>query len=409
METIKRIIEFIGFCAEHAFTGGRIFWIWLSFWVFLASVGIFSWMEQWDKGMVVTGLSDQVSWGLYVANFTYLVGVAAAAVMLVIPAYIFHNQEAKRVVILGEALAVAACIMAILFVTVDMGRPDRIWHFSPIIGKFNWPASLLTWDVIVLTGYLLLNLLLPGYILYHDYHGGKANKLTINGLAVLSMFWAISIHTITAFLFISNTSRPFWHSALSAPRFLASAFTSGPAFIILTFALMHKVKLFNIGWKIIDFLAIIVAVSMQINLIMLLAEVFTEFYNEGAHSASAHYLFLGLKGYNNLVPWIWTAIALNLIAVVLLMMKKTREHHKTLILACSMAIVGVWIEKGMGFVVPGFIPTPIGEIYEYSMTWMEIKISIGILAIGMIVFTLMLNALIPLKARELGADFSHHF
>ncbi len=408
MKTIKNIGQFTLFCAEHAFKGGKIFWGWIFFLVFLASMGLFTYIEQWRKGMVTTGLSDQVSWGLYVANFTYLVGVAAAAVMLVVPAYIFHHKEAKRVVILGEALAVAACVMAILFVSVDMGRPDRIWHFTPFLGKFNWPSSLLTWDVIVLTGYLLINLCLPGYILYHDYYDSKADQRIINGVALLSMFWAISIHTITAFLFVSNTARPFWHSALSAPRFLASAFTSGPAFIIMTFALLHKVKIFHIGWNIINLLAIIVSIAMQINLVMLVAELFTELYNAGAHSASAQYLFLGLKGYHNLVPIIWTGILLNLGAAILLMVKKTRENHKILFLACAMAVVGVWIEKGPGFVIPGYIPTPIGEIFEYAPTQVEVQVSLGILAIGGLIFTLMLKTLIPLKAHELGTNTSSH-
>ena len=402
-DTLNKIINFTIFAARHSVKGGWVFWSWISFLIFVASMGVFTYADQWQNGLAVTGMSDQESWGFYVSNFTYLVGVAAAAVMLVIPAYIFHHEPAKRVVILGEGLAVAACIMCILFVSADMGHAERAWHMAPMIGKFNWPASLLTWDVIVLSGYLALNLFMPGYILYHAYYKTQANKTLVMVLAIVSMFWAISIHTITAFLFVSNTARPFWHSALSAPRFLASAFTSGPAFIIMAFTLMHKAKIFNIGWKVIDFLALIVAVSMQINLIMLLAELFTEFYNSGAHSASAHYLFMGLNGYHKLVPWIWSAMALNLVAAVLLMVEKTRKDHRILFVACMMAAVGVWIEKGMGFVIPGFIPTPLGEIFEYSPTLMEVKISLGILAIGMLAFTLMINALIPIKGEELGA------
>ncbi len=403
MNELKKIADFVGFCARNSIKGGEKLWYWIFFLTFFISMGAFTYYEQFTKGLVVTGMSDQVSWGLYVSNFTYLVGVAAAAVMLVIPAYIFHNPEAKRVVILGEGLAVAACVMCITFVTVDMGHPERVWHMMPYVGKFNWPASLLTWDVIVLTVYLLLNLLLPAYILYHDYHGTKANKKFILGVALLSMFWAISIHTITAFLFVSNTTRPFWHSALSAPRFLASAFTSGPAFIIIAFSIMHKLHIFKIGHKVIDMLAVIVAIAMQINLVMLMAELFTEFYNAGAHSASAHYLFLGLDGYTKLVPWIWTAITFNIIAAVLLMWEKTRTNDKTLLFACSLAVVGVWIEKGMGFVIPGFIPTPIGEIFEYGPNIIEVKISLGILALGMLIFTLMMNALATIKHDELGS------
>lgn len=393
------LLRFLTDCAKTSFSGGRLYWTWIGVLLFFISMGAFTYLGQMNDGLVVTGMSDQVSWGFYVSNFTFLVGVAAAAVMLVIPAYIFHNEAAKRVVLLGEGLAVAASLMCMLFVAVDLGRPDRIWHLSPFPGIFNWPSSMLTWDVIVLNGYFVLNLLIPGYILYHQYHGKDYNKKLVFAGAVLSMFWAISIHTVTAFLFASNTARPFWSSALVAPRFLATAFCAGPAFIIITFFIMDKIAKYQIGHKVIDMLAVIVAISMQINIIMLIAELFVEFYAEGQHSANAHYLFLGLGGKSGLVPWIWTAQAFNVIAVVLLMVEKTRKNYKTLFLACVLAVAGIWIEKGMGFVIPGFIPTPLGEIMEYTPTLHEVKVSGMVLGIGALVFTLMMK---PLRAIQLG-------
>ncbi|MDT8446516.1 MAG: NrfD/PsrC family molybdoenzyme membrane anchor subunit [bacterium] len=393
------LLRFLYDCGKTSLSGGRLYWTWIGVLLFFISMGAFTYMGQAQDGLVVTGMSDQVSWGFYVSNFTFLVGVAAAAVMLVIPAYIFHNDDAKRVVLLGEGLAVAASLMCMLFVAVDLGRPDRIWHLSPYPGMFNWPSSLLTWDVVVLNGYFVLNLLIPGYILYHQYHNRPYNKKLVFAGAVLSMFWAISIHTVTAFLFASNTARPFWSSALVAPRFLATAFCAGPAFIIITFFIMDKIAKYQIGNKVIDMLAVIVAVSMQINIIMLIAELFVEFYAEGQHSASAHYLFLGLGGKSGLTGWIWTAQAFNLTAVVLLMIEKTRKNRKTLILACALAVAGIWIEKGMGFVIPGFIPTPLGEIFEYKPTINEVKISGMVFGIGFLVFTFMMK---PLRAIQLG-------
>ncbi|OGG94110.1 MAG: polysulfide reductase [Candidatus Lambdaproteobacteria bacterium RIFOXYD2_FULL_50_16] len=394
-----KLIRFFIDCAKVSLSGNTAYWAWVSVLLFFISMGGFTYLEQMRVGLVITGMSDQVSWGFYVSNFTFLVGVAAAAVMLVIPAYIFHNPDAKRVVLLGEGLAVAASLMCMLFVSVDLGRPDRIWHLSPWPGMFNWPSSLLTWDVIVLSGYLGLNLAIPGYILYNRYQGTEYNKKLVFGAAVLSMFWAISIHTVTAFLFASNSARPFWASALVAPRFLATAFCAGPAFIILAFSVMHKVQAFQIGHKVIDLLSVIVAVSMQINLIMLAAELFVEFYAEGQHSASARYLFLGLDGKSALVPWIWSAQALNVGALILLMIEKTRKNYYFLALACVMAVIGIWIEKGMGFVIPGFIPTPLGEVFEYMPTWMEVKVALGVYGIGALVFTLMMK---PLRAIQLG-------
>ncbi len=394
-------LSFLIDCSKEVLKGGKAYWTWILSLVFLIFLGLFTYIGQFQTGLIKTGMSDQVSWGLYVANFTYLVGMAAAAVMIVIPTYIFNQDSAKRVIILGEGLAVAATIMCMLFVTVDMGRPDRIWHLFPVIGRFNWPYSILTWDVIVLQGYMLLNLLVPGYILYHRYSGRDYNHGLVFFLAVISMFWAFSIHTVTAFLFSSNSARPFWHVSLLAPKFIASAFTAGPAFIIIAFRVIKSRTTFEVPDKIINLLAIIVTVAMQINLFMLGAELFTEFYAETSHSASAHYLFFGLKGLNSLAPWIYTAILLNVIAVILLMVHKTRSNPKTLTLACIFAAVGVWIEKGMGFVVPGFIPTPLGEIQEYLPTLTEVKVSIGVWAIGLLVFTILVKAAIPIEDEKL--------
>ncbi|PCI28092.1 MAG: polysulfide reductase [SAR324 cluster bacterium] len=391
------IIHFFTACFKELLKGGAAYWIWVTSLMLLVIQGVVTYAGQLQEGLIKTGMSDQVSWGIYVANFTFLVGMAAAAVMLVIPAYIFHNKDAKRVVILAEGLAVAASLMCMLFVTVDMGRPDRLWHLMPIVGHINFPYSLLTWDVLVLNGYLILNLLIPMYLLYNKYMGKEGNyKLVLTG-AVLSMFWAISIHTVTAFLFSSNTARPFWSSALHAPKFLASAFAAGPAFIILSFKVIDMSGAFKIGKKTINLLAIIVTVALQINLLMTGAEFFAEFYSEGAHSASARYLFFGLNGADKLVPWIYSAIAMSLIALVLLMIRQTREHPITLSIACVLVVIGVWIEKGMGFVIPGFIPTPIGEIFEYTPNMHEVQVSLGIWGIGLLVFTALVKAAIPIQ------------
>ena len=193
-----------------------------------------------STGLIVTGMSDQVSWGVYIANFTFLVGVAAAAVMMVIPVYIYDNEELHDLVIFGELLAVAAIIMCLAFVTVDLGRPDRFWHLIPGIGKFNFPASMLSWDVIVLNGYLLLNVHICGYLLYCRYRDRKPSKWFYIPFVFVAIVWAISIHTVTAFLYVGLGGRPFWNSAIVGPRFLASAFSAGPALIILALQVIRQ-------------------------------------------------------------------------------------------------------------------------------------------------------------------------
>lgn len=398
------LLNFFVDSIRELFRGGRRYWLWMAVLTALTIVGLVNYSEQISRGLIVTGLSDQVSWGAYIANFTFLVGVAAAAVMLVIPAYIFQRDDIKHVVLIGEGIAVAAATMCMLFVTVDLGRPDRFWHMIPLLGRFNFPASLLAWDVVVLMGYLLLNLGIPFYILFSRYRGKEANMAVVFPFIILSIGWAISIHTVTAFLFSSNIARPFWNTAVLGPRFLASAFASGPALIILALQVIDRVTVMDIGERVIRFLRLVVTISLQINLFLLGVELFTDFYNQPAHAASAQYLFFGLHGYNALVPWIWSAIAFNLTAVAILMIPMLNSKRPLLNLACVLVIVGVWIEKGMGLIVPGFVPTPIGEIFEYSPSIQEILISLGVWSFGILIFTVLAKVAIPIEAGTLSLN-----
>jgi molybdopterin-containing oxidoreductase family membrane subunit len=391
------VMQFILDGIREMLRGPRIYWTWLAALSALVVFGAWNYSRQLTEGLVVTGMSDQVSWGFYISNFAFLVGIAAAAVLLVIPAYIFDRKDIKEVVLVGEGMAVAAVTMAILFVVADLGRPDRLWHMLPGIGRFHFPVSLLAWDVLVLSVYFLLNLAIPFYVLYSRYQGREPNFKLYFPFVVVAMFWAISIHTVTAFLFSANPARPFWHTALLGPRFIASAFASGPALIIITLQIVRKMTSYEVSQTVIDTLALIMTTALQISLFFVGAELFTDFYNEGAHAASIHYLFFGLNGFGSLRIWIWFALALNLTAVTILMIHRTRRHTVMLNIACVLTFIGIWIEKGMGLVIPGFVPTPLGEIFEYTPTNVEFGVAAGIWAFGILVFTMLAKAVIAIE------------
>ena len=382
---------------REMFRGSRCYHVWLTGLVAVFLWGAYNYSHQAVTGLVVTGMSDQVSWGFYIANFAFLVGIAAAAVLLVIPAYVFHRQDIKKMVVIGEGMAVAAVVMAMMFVLADLGRPERAWHFLPVIGRFNFPTSVLAWDVLVLSGYLLLNLAIPFYLLYSHYRSREPNFKIYFPFVVVAMFWAISIHTVTAFMLSANPSRPLWHTALLGPRFIASAFASGPALIILSFVAIRRFARFEFSPSVINTLALIMAVSMQINVFFAGVELFTDFYNEGEHSVSMHYLFFGIGGMGNLRPWIWSALAIDITALAILMIHPLRNNLKYLSLACVLGFAGIWIEKGMGLVVPGFIPTTLGKVFEYRPTFIEVNVGLGIWAFGTLIFTLLSKAVIAVE------------
>ena len=544
----RNYLVFLRRCANIAFVGDWRYYLWMGALTVVCLLGLNAYAKQLVHGLVVTGMSDEVSWGVYIANFTFLVGVAAAAVMMVIPVYIYDNEELHDLVIFGELLAVAAIIMCLAFVTVDLGRPDRFWHLIPGIGQMNFPRSMLSWDVLVLNGYLLLNVHICGYLLYCRYQKRKPARWFYIPFVFIAIVWAISIHTVTAFLYVGLGGRPFWNASIVGPRFLASAFTAGPALIILALQVVRRVtaggsakelatgtdasnrsgtsasladfyqlsrELPEMAWvsiadreralagaSVIDvaagdillrqgttshfaffvlqgrvvvkkeagglfritrtarpgdqfgevsalhgtareataiaeepsrilrlpdtslkvlmetremeqivharmterlmitdrslfILRSIVQVSMIINVFLLVCEVFKEFYSGTTHGASAKYLFLGLEGHHALVPWIWSAIGFNLIAMVILVLPLSKSL-KYLNVACVLSIVGIWIEKGMGLVIPGFIPTPLGAVVDYLPSLNETLVCLGIWALGLLCYTIFLRMAVPI-------------
>jgi len=381
---------------QSVFKGSARYYAWVGFLAVLIVLGLSAYFQQLEKGLITTAMRDQVSWGFYIANFTFLVGVAAAAVLLVVPAYLYNFKPIKEIVLFGEMVAISAVTMCILFIMVDLGQPIRVWHTLPLIGKMNFPASVMAWDVIVLSGYLLINVLLVIYALYRLAVGKEYNLALILPLILLSIPWAISIHTVTAFLYNGLSSRPFWNASILAPRFLASAFCSGPAIMLIILQLIRKFSRIEMDQKAISKIAELIAYTMGINLFLLGAEIFKEFYSGSLHKAPLEYLYFGLHGNKQLVPWIWTSLALNITAFVIFLIPKTRENFLTLNIGALLIIAGVYIEKGLGLIVPGFVPDTLGEIYEYWPTRSEAVITLGIWATGALIYTLMVKFALPI-------------
>ncbi|MCB1163218.1 polysulfide reductase NrfD, partial [bacterium] len=375
--------------------GNRWYYVWLGLLGVLIVNGLAAYLRQTNTGLIVTGMRDPVSWGFYISNFTFLVGVAAAAVLLVVPAYIYNFKPIKEIVLFGELLAVAAMVMCMLFVMVDMGHPGRYLHLMPIVGSMNFPSSLLSWDILALSGYLAINLFISFYALYRMAHSREYSLQLIKPLILLSIPWAVSIHTVTAFLYNGLSSRPFWNASILAPRFLASAFCSGPAVMILIFQIVRKVSKIEIDNKALFKISELIAYAMGVNLFLFAAEFFKEFYSGSVHLAPMKYLYFGLDGHTQLVPWMWTAFVFNLTAFFIFLNPRARRNFFVLNTACVLVIIGVYIEKGMGLVIPGFVPSTLGEIYDYLPTLTEKSVAIGVWAVGGLIYTLLVKFAMP--------------
>jgi molybdopterin-containing oxidoreductase family membrane subunit len=346
-------------------------------------IGLYFWFRQFHEGLGITGLSRDVTWGFYIAQFTFLVGVAASAVMVVLPYYLHNFKAFGKITILGEFIAISAVTMCMTFIFVDMGQPFRILN----VFRYPTPHSLMFWDTVALFGYLVLNFIISHQTLNAERRGIAPPKW-LKPIIILSIPWAVSIHTVTAFLYSGLAARPFWMTAILAPRFLASAFSAGPALLILFAFVLRRFTKFDAGREPIQKIAVIVTYAMAVNVFFVLMEVFTAFYSDiPEHLSHFQYLYFGLDGANNLVPWMWISIVLSVLSLVLLLVPKTRKAEGTLIFACIILFVALWIDKGLGLVIAGFVPNPLHQVVEYSPTFPEIMISIAIYALGLLLVT----------------------
>jgi molybdopterin-containing oxidoreductase family membrane subunit len=378
---------------EKALKGSYYYWGWLVLLLGVIGIAFLAYLYQFFEGLKITGMSRDVSWGFYIGQFTYLVGVAASGVMVILPYYLHDYKAFGRITILGEFLAVAAITMCLLFIMVDLGNLPRLLN----VILYPNPTSILFWDMIVLNVYLLLNIIIGWNVLSAE-RKGMHYPNWVTPLIYISIPWAFSIHTVTAFLYAGLPGRHYWLTAIMAARFLASAFCSGPAILILLCYIVRAVTRFEPGREQIRTLAGIVTYAMILNVFFLLLEVFTAFYSQiPGHMETFVYLFRGLEGHAKMVPWMWTSAFFMLVSLVLLIVPAFRRNEKILVLGCLSVFIATWIDKGLGLVVGGFIPNPLNKVFEYWPTIPEVIISLGVWASGLFVLSVLYKIAVSVK------------
>ena len=383
---------------ETALKGSKKYWLLLLVLVVLHGIGASAFLYQLKKGLTITGMSRDVSWGIYIAQFTFLVGVAASAVMVVLPYYLHNVKEFGKITILGEFLAVAAVSMCMMFILVDLGKPMRMLN----VILHPTPNSVLFWDMIVLNGYLFLNIVIGWVVLSAERKEIPPPKW-VKPFIYVSIPWAVSIHTVTAFLYAGLPGRHFWLTAIMAARFLASAFAAGPALLILLCLIVRKVSKFDPGKEAIQKVSKIVLYAMIISIFFVVLELFTAFYSQIPwHMQGFVYNFVGLHGKSNLVPWTWAFAIMAVIATLMLLVPGIRHNEKTLAVACALVFISLWIEKGITLVITGFIPNPFETITQYVPTVPEMAITVGVWATGFLVLTILYKVAVSVK-EEIGA------
>ncbi|MBI4704555.1 MAG: polysulfide reductase NrfD [Deltaproteobacteria bacterium] len=379
---------------EKALRGSPRYFVLVGVLCTLIAAGLIAYLGQLATGLGVTGLGRDIPWGFYIAQFTFMVGVAASAVMLVLPYYLHDFKAFGKVVILGEMLAIAAVTVCMLFVLVDMGQPVRVLNMV----LYPTPTSPMFWDFLSLAGYLCLNAVIA-YVTFGAEKKGLPPPKWIKPVIYVSIPWAASIHTVTAFLYSGLEARAFWMTAILAPRFLASAFASGPSLLILLALLLRKYTKFDPGEKAIQKLGQIVTYALAVSIFFFLVELFTVLYSDiPSHVEHFEYLFFGLHGKGALTLWMWASQLLGAGALCCLLFPSFRRCPRRLGFAAGAVVLAIWIEKGLGMIIGGFVPNTFERVVEYAPTARELMIGLGVYAVGALILTVLYKIAAEVRA-----------
>ncbi len=384
---------------------GKKYWAWMCFLMALIVMGCVAYGYQMMQGFQVTGMSRDISWGLYIGHLTFFVGVAAGGVMIVLP-YYFHDVKVYgRITVVGEFLAIAALIMALLFVVVDVGAPFKILN----VWLYWTPRSMLCWDSVVIPTYLLLNIVV-GYQVLQAENKGLHYKKWVKVLAMISVPVAFSIHIVTAFLYSGLPSRHYFLSAVLPAKFLAGAFATGPALIILICLLLNRLIGFDAGEKALRTLSTTAIYAFIVLLIMTAGEFFTAYYsNVPAHKVALTYLFFGLHGHNQFVPFMVVFWIATLLALLLMLPTKFRYQRGTMALGSAAIFIALYIEKGLTFVIGGLSENPFGHIVSYVPGFAEILVIVGVYAIGIFILSILLKLIVTVKYEQDEGAFPNKY
>lgn len=360
----------------------------------VALAGLGCWIMQLLNGLSVTGMSDGTSWGLYITNFMFFVGLSAGGLIVASSASIFHIEKYKQVALPAVILSTVCICCAAIFIMVDLGGIAKIWR---LLTGPNFTSPLI-WDVLVITTYLVVNVL----YLYFMCSKNKSSR----SLSILSRFAlpvAILVHSVTAWIFGLQNSMEGWYSAIMAPLFVVSAMDSGIALLLLCLMGMKKSGRFSFDDKLIPSLAGLLATIVAIDGFLVACEVLTLAYPS---AGGMNVLSVMLTGATAPFFWVETIVGVA-IPFLILVFQKNREKRSLVALASACVIIGVFCKRAW-LLISSFaawsIPTTTGLIggageweaaWGYFPTVIEFSIALGVIALGILAFLLVSSKLIP--------------
>lgn len=402
---------------NHAVPAGmRIgikFVIWTGILIAVIAFGLSNYLRQFDEGLGVTGMDYPVYWGIYIVNTIFNVGLSAGGIIVACMVYAIGIKKYKPVGRIAEILAITTLFQAVMFLMLDLGRPDRFYF----ILQYARIESPLVWDVTIISTYMMIGLSIMYFstrkdavrlmdvfprrrLLYQvltlgyvdvSHKSLERDEKILKILAVAAIPAAVGLHSITAWIFGVVKAHPDFHSPLIAPFFVTSAIVSGLALVILVTVMSRHFLRLNIENKVITDLGGVLAMLIPVEGYLILSEVVTVVYgDEPAHTVVFNDLVSG-----NFMVEFWGLVTLLTVAFLILAFPKTRTV-KGVALAALLVIIGV-IGKRIIIVLPPLLH-PILTYYPegtYVPTQTELSITVGVYAVGMLIYT-VISKVIPL-------------
>jgi molybdopterin-containing oxidoreductase family membrane subunit len=387
----------------------------------IVATGVIAWIYQLWRGLAVTAMTDYFSWGVYIVDFVFFIGISMAGTLISAILRLTGAEWRRPITRMAEGVTVIALLLAAAMIVVDMGRPDRLWKVF-IYGRFQSP---IIWDVMALNTYLVGSALylylplIPDLAILRDHPANfsrwrrwlytklalgwrgsaEQHRVLERGVAVLAIVLipvAISIHTVTAWLF-GTTLRPGWHSTIIGPDFVIGALYSGIAAVLTVMALFRWMFHLDRYVTLEHFkkLSLLLLVSCFAYMYFVINEYMGPGYTGGSEQHLLSSIFSGAFALQ-----FWSMVVIGLLIPAFILVLPQFRTVKGIVIAALLVNVGMWLKRFI-IVVPTlsspFMPPSLakGSYLTYFPTWVEWTITASAFAASCL-FYIVFSKIFPI-------------
>jgi molybdopterin-containing oxidoreductase family membrane subunit len=379
--------------------------------------GLIGYLFQLTRGLSVTGMNNSVSWGVYITNFVFFIGISHAGTLISAILRVSGAEWRRPITRVAEAITVFALVFGGLQVFIDCGRPDRFMTNAIYFGRLGSP---LLWDASCITVYLMSSLfylflpLIPDMGILRDrgdikgwrkelyrilsvgWDGNPEQKrrlekaIGIMAIAIIPI--AVSVHSVVSWIF-GMTLKPMWHTTILAPYFVVGAIFSGIAALILAMAILRKVYSLEGFLKPVHF-RYLGALLLTMTALWFYFTL-SEFLTTGYGGLLEEWDVFVAKMSGGFAAFFWIMVTCMIVAFILLVFARKKWPIGATVIASVAVVIGMWIER-YTIVVPSLTQfTHGGEFVMYYPSWVEIGITVGSVC-GFILMYVMFAKLFPL-------------